>query len=136
MKVVIKMNRAEARVVIMTILYQIFLCQKNNMEYDIDEIINENKESTDEFIDNTVIGVLEHKKEIFDIANKNLKDWKIERLGLPDQAILSIGIYEILYTDTPNVVAINEAIELAKKYSDDKVKNMINKVLDNVHHEK
>ena len=43
MKVVIKMNRAEARVVIMTILYQIFLCQKNNMEYDIDEIINENK---------------------------------------------------------------------------------------------
>lgn len=136
MKVVIKMNRAEARVVIMTILYQIFLCQKNNMEYDIDEIINENKESTDEFIDNTVKGVLEHKKEIFDIANKNLKDWKIERLGLPDQAILSIGIYEILYTDTPNVVAINEAIELAKKYSDDKVKNMINKVLDNVHHEK
>lgn len=136
MKVVIKMNRAEARVVIMTILYQIFLCQKNKMEYDIDEIINENKESTDEFIDNTVKGVLEHKKEIFDIANKNLKDWKIERLGLPDQAILSIGIYEILYTDTPNVVAINEAIELAKKYSDDKVKNMINKVLDNVHHEK
>ncbi len=130
------MNRAEARVVIMTILYQIFLCQKNKMEYDIDEIINENKESTDEFIDNTVKGVLEHKKEIFDIANKNLKDWKIERLGLPDQAILSIGIYEILYTDTPNVVAINEAIELAKKYSDDKVKNMINKVLDNVHHEK
>ena len=130
------MNRAEARVVIMTILYQIFLCHKNKMEYDIDEIINENKESTDEFIDNTVKGVLEHKKEIFDIANKNLKDWKIERLGLPDQAILSIGIYEILYTDTPNVVAINEAIELAKKYSDDKVKNMINKVLDNVHHEK
>lgn len=130
------MNRAEARVVIMTILYQIFLCQKSNMEYDVDEIINENKESIDEFIDNTVKGVLEHKKEIFDIANKNLKDWKIERLGLPDQAILSIGIYEILYTDTPNVVAINEAIELAKKYSDDKVKNMINKVLDNVHHEK
>ena len=136
MKVVIKMNRAEARVVIMTILYQIFLCQKSNMTYDVDEIINENKESTDEFVDNTVKGVLEHKKEIFDIANKNLKDWKIERLGLPDQAILSIGIYEILYTDTPNVVAINEAIELAKKYSDDKVKNMINKVLDNVHHEK
>ena len=136
MEVVIKMNRAEARVVIMTILYQIFLCQKSNMTYDVDEIINENKESTDEFIDNTVKGVLEHKKEIFDIANKNLKDWKIERLGLPDQAILSIGIYEILYTDTPNVVAINEAIELAKKYSDDKVKNMINKVLDNVHHEK
>lgn len=136
MEVVIKMNRAEARVVIMTILYQVFLCQKSNMKYDVDEIINENKESTDEFIDNTVKGVLEHKKEIFDIANKNLKDWKIERLGLPDQAILSIGIYEILYTDTPNVVAINEAIELAKKYSDDKVKNMINKVLDNVHHEK
>ena len=50
--------------------------------------------------------------------------------------MLCLGLYELLYTDTPDIVAINEAVELAKSYSDDKVKNMINKVLDNVYHEK
>ena len=70
------------------------------------------------------------------IANKYLKDWDIKRLSLPDQAILRMGIYELLYTDTPDIVAINEAVELSKKYSDDKVKNMINGVLDKVYHSK
>lgn len=83
-----------------------------------------------------VNGVLDKKNELFDIANKYLKDWKISRLGFTDQAILSMGIYELLYTDTPDIVAINEAVELSKKYSDDKVKNMINGVLDKVYHEK
>ena len=46
-----------------------------------------------------------------------------------------MSIYELLYTDTPDIVVINEAVELAKKYSDDDVKNMINGVLDKVYHE-
>ena len=45
-----------------------------------------------------------------------------------------MGIYELVYTDTPEVVAINEAVELCKEYSDDKVKNMINAVLDKIYH--
>ena len=47
-----------------------------------------------------------------------------------------MGIYELLYTNTPDIVCINEAIELAKSYSDDKVKNMINGVLDKIYHNK
>ncbi len=130
------MNRNESRVVIMTILYQIFMYQKNGIKYDTDEIIKENLEIDNEFVKKMSKGVLEKKEELFGIANNNLKDWKMDRLGLTDQAILSLGIYELLYTDTPDVVAINEAVELAKKYSDDKVKNMINGVLDKVYHEK
>ncbi len=130
------MNRNESRVVIMTILYQIFMYQKNGIKYDTDEIIKENLEIDNEFVKEMSKGVLEKKEELFSIANDNLKDWKMDRLGLTDQAILSLGIYELLYTDTPDVVAINEAVELAKKYSDDKVKNMINGVLDKVYHEK
>ena len=60
----------------------------------------------------------------------------MERLSKIDQAIISIGIYELLYTDTPDLVCINEAIELAKKYSDDKVVKMINGVLDKIYHER
>ena len=51
-----------------------------------------------------------------------------------DQAILSMGIYELRYTETPSIVSINEAIELSKKYSDEDVTKMINGVLDSIYH--
>lgn len=130
------MNRNEARVVVMTILYQIFMYQQNGIEYDKELVIKENLPVDNEFVKDMVNGVLEKKEKLKDVANTHLKDWKITRLGLTDQAILLLGIYELLYTDTPDVVAINEAVELAKKYSDDKVKNMINGVLDKIYHEK
>lgn len=130
------MNRNEARAVIMTILYQIFIYQKENITYNIDEVIKENLTVDNEFVKSMVTNIIEKKEELFKIANDNLKDWKMSRLGITDQAILCMGIYELLYTDTPSVVAINEAVELAKKYSDDKVKNMINGVLDKIYHEK
>lgn len=130
------MNRNESRKVIMTILYQIFLYQRDKIDYKTDEVINENLEIDNEFVKEMVNGVLNKKEELYEIANKNLNDWKMSRLGLTDQAILCLGLYELLYTDTPDVVAINEAVELAKSYSDDKVKNMINGVLDKIYHEK
>lgn len=130
------MNRNEARRIIMIILYQAFMYDKNNISYDIDELIKDNLEIDNDFVKDLVHGVIEKKKELEKKANDNLNDWKLSRLGFTDQAILLLGLYELLYTDTPDVVAINEAVELAKKYSDDKVKNMINGVLDKVYHEK
>ena len=129
------MNRNEARSVIMTILYQVFMYQNSKIEYNLDEILKDNLEIDNDFVKETVTGVLDNKENIVNIANKYLKDWTFDRLGLTDRAILSMGIYELLYTNTPEVVAINEAVELSKKYSDDKVKNMINGVLDKVYHE-
>lgn len=129
------MNRNEARSVIMTILYQVFMYQNSKIEYNLDEVIKDNLEIDNDFVKETVAGVLDNKENIVNIANKYLKDWTFDRLGLTDRAILSMGIYELLYTNTPEVVAINEAVELSKKYSDDKVKNMINGVLDKVYHE-
>ena len=129
------MNRAESRNIIMTILYQVFMYQTNNIDYNLDDVFKENLPIDNDFVKEMVNGVLAKKEELFKLANDNLKDWKMSRLGLTDQAILSLGIYELLYTDTPSIVAINEAVELAKKYSDDKVKNMINGVLDKIYRE-
>ncbi len=131
-----KYSRSELREKIMTILYQIFMYENNKINYDINEIIKEQIEIENDFVINTVRGVLDNKDKIFDIANKYLIDWSINRLGKIDQAIICIGIYELLYTDTPSIVCINEAIELAKKYSDDKVRKMINGVLDKVYQSK
>jgi len=131
-----QLTRSELRVKIMTILYQINVYQKNKIPYQVDDIIKEVATIDNEFIKEVVYGVLTYQKDIDNIANRYLKDWTIDRLGNTDQAILRIGIYELLYTPTPEVVAINEAVELAKSYSDNEVRKMINGVLDKVYHEK
>ena len=128
-------NRSELRKKCMTILYQMNVYDKNNIKYNIDDIIEEVSTIENEFIKEIVYGVITYKNEIDNLANKYLEGWTIDRLGNTDIAILRMGIFELLYTDTPHVVAINEAIELAKTYSDDSVRKMINGVLDKVYHE-
>jgi len=130
------LNRSEARKIVMTILYQIIVYEKNKMLYDVEEVIKENLEVDNEFVKEIVYGVITYKNDIDMTANKYLNNWTIDRLGNTDIAILRMGIYELLYTDTPNVVCINEAVELAKNYSDDEVCKMINAVLDKVYHAK
>lgn len=129
-------NRSELRKKIMTILYQINVYQTNKMQYNIDDIMKEVVEIENEFVKEMVYGVVTYQSKIDEIANRYLSGWTIERLGNTDAAILRLGIYELLYTDTPEIVCINEAIELAKLYSDDHVRKMINGVLDKVYHEK
>ena len=130
------MTRHELRYKTMTILYQAFLYDSNNIEYSIDDIINEQLDSENEFVSRIVNGVISKKVEIDEYANKYLEDWDISRLGFTDQAIIRMGIYEIMWTDTPDVTCIDEAIELSKEYSDEKVSKMINGVLDKVYHSK
>lgn len=129
-------NRSELRKIIMTVLYQMNVYQSNHMQYDVDSMIKEVVEIESEFVKETVYGVITYQNEIDEIANRYLDGWTIDRLGNTDRAILRMGIYELLYTKTPEIVCINEAIELAKTYSDDSVRKMINGVLDKVYHNK
>ena len=128
-------NRSELRKKIMTILYQIAVFDKNKIEYNVDELIKENLEIENEFVNKTVYGTVTYKNELDNLANKYMKDWTIDRLGFTDIAILRMAIYELIYSNTPDIVVINEAIELAKAYSDDKVVKLINGVLDKIYHE-
>ena len=130
------MTRHEQRYKAMTILYQANLYDSNNIRYDIKDIINLQLEEKNKFVENLVNGVISNKEEIDKLANKYLDNWDINRLGFTDQAILRIGIYEILNTETPDVTCIDEAVELSKEYSDDKVCKMINGVLDKIYHSK
>lgn len=131
-----KLSRSQLRYKIMTILYQIFLYKKNNIDYDMNAVIHEQLEIENNFVNEIVQGVLDKQGKLDDIANEYLGTWPIARLGFTDQAILRMGIYELLYTDAPDLVCINEAVELAKKYSDEKVSKIINSVLDKVYHNK
>ena len=129
-------NRSESRKKIMTILYQMSVYDKNKMKYEIEDVIKEVSEFDSEFIKEVVYGVVTYKNDIDKLANKYLNNWTIDRLGNTDIAILRMGIYELMYTDTPDIVCINEAVELAKAYSDDDVRKMINACLDKIYHNK
>lgn len=131
-----QLNRSELRKKIMTILYQMNTYQKNHVEYQVDEIMKEVMPIENEFVKEIVYGVITYQNDIDKLANTYLNGWMIDRLGNTDAAILRMGIYELNYTDTPPIVAINEAIELAKAYSDTDVRKMINGVLDKIYHAK
>lgn len=126
------LNRSELREKAMIILYQIDICQERKMEYDIDYLIKANLEVDNEFVKDLVFGVTTYKDSLDELADSHMVDWTIKRLDKTGSAILRMGLYELKYTDTPEVVVINEAIELAKKYSDDAVRKIINAVLDKV----
>ena len=127
-------NRSELREVIMKVLYQVFLFQESKLEYNLDDLIHEQLEVENTFVDECVHGVLDNQENLRKMANDSLQGWPLDRLNKVDQAILLLGIYELIHTDTPSVVCINEAIELSKKYSDEAVTKMINGVLDNIYH--
>ena len=125
-------NRTELREKIMTITYQISMFKNNKIDFNIDNVIKENIDIENEFVKDMVYGIVTYYDELAILANKFLDDWTLDRLDSAGASILIMGLYEIKYTDTPPVVAINESIELAKKYSDDSVRKMINAVLDKV----
>ena len=118
----------------MKLLYQWYLYEKNKIECSVEELIEGTIIMGNSFGENIINGIVNNEKKLREIANKYLNKWTIDRLGFTDQAIMEMGIYELIYTDTPAKVVINEAIELSKKYSDDKVVKMINGVLDKVYH--
>ena len=139
-----KANRTITRENAMRVLYQIFLYKKNKIDYTTNGVIEEymynipleeHKIINTDFLKELVEGVLNNINDIDNNISKYLENWTIDRLGLTDQAIIRISVYELLYTNTPNLVCINEAIELSKKYSDEKVSKMINGVLDKIYHE-
>ena len=83
------------------------------------------------FLLNLVNGVMQSKIELDDKIRQHLKKgWTLERLTLVEKSILRLGLYELLeYDETPQLVAINEAIELAKKFSDEKSSKFVNGLL-------
>ena len=95
-------------------------------------MIEDRKKIDTEYLNTLINGVLNNIDDIDKSIEKYIESWSIDRLGLTDQAILRISVYELIYTDTPDLVCINEAIELSKKYSDEKVTNMLNAVLDRI----
>ena len=128
-------TRSGAREMAMKILYQVSVFEKANTSYDLDEMFMDIEGRNKKFIENIVNEVILKKEELDKKANKYLINWEINRLNMVDQTIFEMAIYELIYTDTPKKVVIDEAINLSKKYSEDAVVKMLNGVLDKIYHE-
>lgn len=108
-------SRHELRESVFKILFQVEntdLDYRELLEFEVDDV------SGSEYVTRTLDDIFEKKNEIDEIITNNLKGWKLERLSKMDRQILRISTYEILFTDIPYKVSINEAVELSKKYSE------------------
>ena len=86
----------------------------------------------DSFESDLLEGVLDHIPDLQITISKYAPDWPLFRIAAVDRVILYLGIYEIIYTDTPTAVIINEAVELAKEYGNENSSRFINGVLSSV----
>ena len=85
------------------------------------------------FCDTLVQGATEHRPAIDEVIQKNTRNYELSRISVVDRNVLRVALYELLHCpDTPPVVAINEAIEIAKKYSTEESGRFVNGVLDQV----
>lgn len=127
------MNRSAIRENAFKLIYSLEIQKEENIEEQIDLFFESNDikdEEAKKYIKNAVLGIEKNKGEILKNIEKNLKeDWKLSRISKMDLSILELAIYEIEFNKIPYKVAINEAVELAKKYGEDKSKNFVNGIL-------
>lgn len=103
------------------------------LEMFIDNFEGNIKELDLDYIKSVIEGIENNKSKIDGIIEKNLQNWKLERVAKINLTILRLGVYEIKYSDeVPGRVALNEALELTKRYSDFKSVSFVNGVLDKV----
>ncbi|NLT94558.1 MAG: transcription antitermination factor NusB [Clostridia bacterium] len=128
------MKRRQIREIAFQIIYQIDV-GKNDVETSLLQRIEENdmNEKDQAFCRRLVTGTIEKLSEIDRLIEKYALEWKVDRMLSVDRNILRLAIFEMKFlTETPPKVALNEAIELAKKYGSEESPKFINGILDRI----
>ncbi len=130
------MKRSAIRELTFRLIYSLEIQKTEDLEEQIELYLECNEvedNEAKEYIKDAIIGIKENIDEIQGLIEKNLKaDWKIDRISKIDLSLLKLAIYEIKYKKIPYKVAINESLELAKKYGEETSKNFINGILASV----
>lgn len=126
------MERRKAREAVMELLFE----KEFNMDVTAEEMYRLAEESrdleNDKYLTETYFGVLDNLSEIDEIISKHAIGWKTKRMSKVSLSVMRISVYEMKYTDVPFSVSINEAVELSKKFDDDKAPAFVNGVLNAV----
>jgi len=127
------MKRRKAREYALQLLFQVDFTNKQIDLKELEEFWSDKKEKRDVrgFTEDLVKGTLERINEIDRMIEKVTENWLLKRMAAVDRNILRFAAYEILYRkDIPSAVTINEAIEIAKRYSSIESASFLNGVLD------
>lgn len=84
------------------------------------------------FAADLLAGIRKHRRELDALLQQHARNWSLQRMAVTDRNVLRLGAYEILYTDTPDRVAINEAVELARRFGGEQSAPFVNGILDRV----
>lgn len=130
------MNRKLSREKAMELLFGMTL-SKDTIEEAIEAFIENYEENIKDidltYVKQALIGVENNKEAIDKVIEENLHNWKLERISKVNLSILRLATYELLYDEeVPRNVAINEALEITRRYSDEKSVGFINGVLDKI----
>lgn len=131
------LRRSQSREVAFQVLYQDDLNPRGNPA-EGDRFIGRRLRADDmiAFARELVAGVRKNRPEIDARLEEIAAHWSLKRMAATDRNVLRLGAYEILFSDTPGRVAIDEAIELAKRFGSAQSSQFVNGVLDQVLHEK
>ena len=131
------MNRVKSSEYLLQLAYQMEITSETALETFNSFMENEDISKDDldlAYIKSGLLGIEENKEKLDSLIESQLVKWKLNRISKVNLSILRISTYEILFAeDVPGKVSINEAIELCKKYSDNKSVSFINGVLDKVY---
>ncbi len=130
-------KRRSSRELALKFLYQ-FELNEGNVDEQMESFMerNSSKDEIDVFMKELVEAVIKHKKEIDEIVQKFSDNWVLDRMTVIDRNILRIGTCELLFNfSTPPKVAINEAVDIAKKYGNEDSPEFINGILDKIYKE-
>ena len=125
------MGRRKLREEIFKLLFERELID-NDMDVRLAEVLEENditKKEDIEFMREYIKNVTEHKESIEDKIKSKLVGWSFDRLGTVEKTLLKMSFYEITEAGTGHEIVINETVELAKKYGEDKTPDFINGIL-------
>ncbi len=122
-------TRRAARECALKALYSFDFNQETDPSLHFALVCAEGEIPTNDFAASLFMGVTEHISEIDEKITKYTKGWKIDRIARVSLAVLRLCAYELLFTDVPQPVALNEAVELAKLYGNDEAPSFINGIL-------
>ena len=130
------MTRKEARAEAFRLLFETEFRTDETSEEIFATSVEDREIPNDEYIKKAYFGICENKEEIDSTIGRHAKGWKTSRLTRISRSVLRLAVYEMLYeTEIPYSVSINEAVELSKKYDEEKARAFINGVLNAVKNE-
>jgi len=127
-------KRTKAREIVLQFLYQQDLRKDDWLSNISDfEALNESEDDVANFAVSLMKGTLENIATLDDLISKSAQNWQLKRMSMVDRNVMRMAAYELIYEpDIPAKVSINEAINLAKKYSDEESGKFVNGILDKI----